>query len=152
MAQLKISGLVELQKEIAEIAEMDKGEIANKMLKAGSKDVANTWHQEFEKRHDRHTGHLKRSIKSSRIKKNKIGRFTVTYPMGEEIRVRHGEPVKVRDAEKAFYQHYGWTNNLTGRFVPGDRIVDIIDIRAEKLANQTMQTIWDDYLKQKGSK
>jgi hypothetical protein len=129
MAQLKISGLVELQKEIAEIAEMDKGEIANKMLKAGSKDVANTWYQEFEKRHDRHTGHLKRSIKSSRIKKNKIGRFTVTYPMGEEIRVRHGEPVKVRDAEKAF-----------------------IDIRAEKLANQTMQTIWDDYLKQKGSK
>ncbi len=152
MAQFKISGMVELQKEIAAIAELDKGEIAKKMLKAGSKDVADSWYQKFEAWHDKHTGHLKRSIKTSRIKTNKLGRFTLTYPMGEEERIRRGKPVKVRDAEKAFYQHYGWTNNLTGKFVPGDRIVDLIDIRAEKLATKTMQSVWDEYLKQKGSK
>lgn len=146
MAQFKIHGLVELQKQIAQISEMDKGELAKKMLKAGSKDVEKVWYDESVARH-KLTGAMADAIKTSRVKKNAYGRYTVTYPMDFEERTRRGTKVKVRHAEKAFYQHYGWTNNRTGKFIPGDRFVDIIDKKAEPLAEKTMQTIWDEYLK-----
>lgn len=149
MAKLKISGLTELQKQIAEIAEMDGGKIANEMLKAGSKEVADTWTNVSRQKHVL-TGEMVKNIKSSRIKKNKYGRFTVTYPFGSETRVRRGQIVKVRHAEKAFYQHYGYFNVLAGRYIPGDRFVDTIDAEAEPKANKTMQQIWDNYLKKKG--
>lgn len=150
MAQFKIHGLTELQRQIAEISELDKGEIAKKMLKEGSKDVEKVWYDESVARH-KLTGAMADAIKTSRVRKNAYGRYTVTHPMDYEERTRHGETVKVRHAEKAFYQHYGWTNNQTGNFIPGDRFVDIIDRRAEPLAEKTMQTIWDKYLKDKQS-
>lgn len=171
MASLKVTGLVELQKQIAEISELDKGEIAKKMLKEGSKDVAKVWYDETKRRHGRrprsilkngksstvmkYTGQTTTSIDTSRVRKNKIGRYTVTYPMGYEVpdRIRKRKVYRIRNAEKAFYQHYGYTNPMTGQFVNGDRFVDIIDLKAQPIAEKTMQTIWDKYLKdkQKGS-
>lgn len=147
MASFKIHGLVELEKQIAELADLDKGEIAKKMLKAGGQEVEKVWKAKSEEMHNRHTGNMKRAIKATRIKKNQYGRFTVIYPQDYEVRIRRGKEVKVRHAEKAFYQHYGWTNNLTGRFVAGDRWVDIIDIQADPVANKAMQKIWDEHLK-----
>lgn len=149
MAMFKISGLAELQKEIAEIAELENGKIAEEMLKAGSKQVADTWTKVSTQRHVL-TGNMVRGIKSSRVRKNAKGRFTVTYPYGEEERIRRGKVVKVRNAEKAFYQHYGYYNVLAKRYIPGDRFVDDIDRIADPLANKTMQEIWDNYLKKKG--
>lgn len=149
MAVFKISGLAALQKQIAEIAELDGGKIANEMLKAGSKEVADTWTKVSRIKHYR-TGEMVKGIKSSRVRKNKRGRFTVTYPYGEETRIRRGKVVKIRNAEKAFYQHFGYYNVLVGRYIPGDRFVDEIDRIAEPKANKTMQDIWDNYLKQKG--
>ena len=149
MANLKIHGLTELMKEIQAISELDNGELAKKMLKAGSEEVEKKWREKSETMHGRHTGRMKAAVKSTRIKKNKYGRFVITYPMEPEyeIRIRRGKEVKVRHAEKAFYQHYGWTNNLTGRFVAGDRWVDIIDIQAEPIVNKKMQSIFDEWLK-----
>lgn len=149
MAQLKIHGLTELINEISAISELDNGEIVKKMLKAGSQDVEKMWVKKSEEMHNRHTGNMRRAVKSTRVKKNSYGRFVITYPMDYEVRIRRGKEVKMRHAEKAFYQHYGWTNNLTGRFVAGDRWVDIIDMQAEPVANKTMQSIWDEYLKEK---
>ena len=148
MATFKIYGLVELQSEIARIAEMDNGKLAKQMLKAGSKEVINEWKKVAEERHNKHTGHMKRETNTTNPKKNKYGRFTLTYPMGKEARVRHGVVIQMRDAAKAFYQHYGYRNPwLGGRFVPGDRWVDIVEMRAAPKAEKAMQAVWDDYLK-----
>lgn len=150
MASLKFSGLAELQKAIAEISELDKGEIAKKMLKEGTKEVEKMWAQDSIKLH-KLTGQMAYSINSSRVRKNKIGYYTVTYPMDYEKpdRIRRGKVYRIRNAEKAFYQHYGYTNNLTGRFVQGDRFVDKIELKSEPLAEKAMQTVWDKYLKDK---
>lgn len=146
MAQFRITGLAELQKEIAKIAELDGGQLAKEMLKEGSKDVKKKWEDEVEVLHKR-TGKMLENVKTSRVKKNKYGYYTVTYPMNTEIRVRRGQTIEFRHAEKAFYQHYGWTNNRNGKFYQGDRFVELVDIKAEAEATRTMQRIWDNYLK-----
>lgn len=146
MAQLRITGLVELQKEIAKIAELDGGQVAKEMLKEGSKDVKKKWEDEVEVLH-KLTGRMLENVQTSRVRHNKYGYYTVTYPMNSEIRIRRGQPVEVRHAEKAFYQHYGWTNNKNGKFYQGDRFVELVDIKAEAEATRTMQKIWDDFLK-----
>lgn len=146
MAKFKVSGLLELQKEIAKISEMDNGALAKQMLREGSKNVADTWRQETEKRH-KLKGYMLRGIKSTNPKKNRIGRYTVTYPMGEEYRVRRGNATIVRDAEKAFYLHYGYINPRNGKFYHGDRWVEVVDKTAEPLVDKTMQAIWDKWLK-----
>ena len=147
MAKFVVSGLIELQKEIAKISELDNGALAKQMLREGSKDVANVWHEEAQRRHNKHTGNMNRSIGSSNPKKNKIGRYTVTYPMGTEARIRHGVEIKMRDAEKAFYQHYGYINPWNGLFYSGDRWVEIVDMRSEPLVDKTMQQIFDKWLR-----
>lgn len=146
MAKFVVSGLLELQKEIAKISELDNGALAKEMLCEGSKDVANVWHEEAQRRHNKHTGNMNRSIDSSKPKKNKIGRYTVTYPMGTENRIRHGVEIKMRDAEKAFYQHYGYVNPWNGYFYSGDRWVEIVDMRSEPLVDKKMQSVFDKWL------
>lgn len=148
MAQFKISGLAQLQKEIAAIAELNGGQIITQMLKEGTKEVKTKWEEETKLRHV-DTGEMLKNIKSSRVKTNKYGKFTVTYPMGSEHRIRRGKDVEVRHAEKAFYQHYGYFNVLTGKFHRGDRWVEIVEIKAEPAAERVMQTIWDKYLQEK---
>lgn len=150
MAKLTFTGLAELQKQIAEIAELDKGEIVKKMLKEGTKEVEKMWAQDSIRLH-KLTGQMAYAVKSSRVRKNKYGYYTVTYPMDYEKpdRIRRGKVYRIRNAEKAFYQHYGWTNNLTGKFVQGDRFVQKIEIKSEPAAEKVMQSVWDNYLKNK---
>ena len=151
MAQLRITGLAELQKEIAKIAELDGGNLAKEMLKEGSKDVKQKWEDEINVLH-RLTGRMLENVQTSRVRKNKYGHFTVTYPMNSEIRIRRGKVIEFRHAEKAFYQHYGWTNNRNGKFYQGDRFVELVDIKAEAEATRTMQKIWDEYLRKHSKK
>ena len=146
---LKIHGLAELRKELADIADLNGGEIAKKMLTEGTKDVLNTWRDISFQKH-RLTGDMYMAIKSSKPKSNKYGRYTVTYPRDYVERTRRGKLVKVRNAEKAFYTHYGFINNLTGKFVKGDRFVEEIDNIAEKKSDQTMQKILDAFIGKKG--
>ena len=149
MAKLKIHGLTELRKEIAEIAELDGGALAKKMLKAGSQEVEKMWAEKSQTMHGRHTGRMKQAIESTRVRKNERGRFVITYPMEYELRIRRGKQIKMRHAAKAFFQHYGWHNNLTGNYIAGDRWVDIIDIQAEPKSDKVMQEIFDNWIKNK---
>lgn len=149
---LKIHGMAQLRQELADIAELHGGQIANKMLKEGTKDVTATWRQISFERHVL-TGNMYRAIESSNPKKNKYGRYTVTYPRDYEERTRKGKLVKVRNAEKAFYNHYGFYNVLFGKFIQGDKFVDDIDKIAEEKSDKTMQKVLDDFIKtvQKGN-
>lgn len=148
MAQFKIDGLVQLQEQLAKISELDNGREAKKMLEEGSKEVKKTWQKVAAQRHNKHTGLMKAETESSKPKKNKYGRFTVTYPRNAEERIRHGVKVSVRNAEKAFYQHYGYWNPWLKAHVPGDRWVDIVEVQAEPLADKAMQAEWDRFLKE----
>lgn len=146
---LKIHGLAEVRRQIAEIAELEGGKVPNEMLKAGTQEVYNTWREEAFRRHVL-TGNMYNNIESSKPKKNKYGRFTVTYPRDEEIRIRRGKVVKVRHAAKAFCLHYGFFNHLVGKYYIGDRWVDKVDEIAERKSDAVMQQMIDDYLKKKG--
>lgn len=142
---LKIHGMAQLRQQLADIADLHGGTVATKMLKAGTEDVKETWRKISFERHIL-TGNMYRAIESGKPKKNKYGRYTVTYPRNYEERTRRGRIVKVRNAEKAFYQHYGYYNVLFGKQIQGDRFVDDIDEIAEEKSDKTMQKILDDFI------
>lgn len=148
MAQFKIYGLVQLQEQIQRVSELDGGKVAKKMLEEGSKEVKKAWQKVAKERHNKHTGLMQLETDYDKPKKNQYGRFTVTYPRKGEERRRKGRIITVRNAAKAFYQHYGYWNPWLKAHVPGDRWVDIVEIRAEPLADKAMQAEWDKFLKE----
>jgi hypothetical protein len=174
MAKLTVSGLDEVIKQIDHISTLDNGRLAKTMLKEGSVPIAEEWQKVAETNHSRHynlqgklvqsTGQMKRSVATKKVKKNKYGYFTVTYPQGIEEyeyinrngvkvpRIRHGQVVKFRNAEKAFFNHFGFFNKLTGKFVQGDRWVDKVEMTAGPKAEKEMQRVWDEYLKTQNKK
>ena len=171
MAKLTVTGLKEVIAQIDQISTLDNGRLAKTMLQKGSVPVAEEWKKVAETNHSRHydlkgnlvnsTGQMMRSVETKKVKKNKYGYFTVTYPQGLEEyeyinkngvkvpRIRHGQVVKFRNAAKAFYNHYGFFNELTGKYVQGDRWVDKVEKAAEPKAEKEMQKVWDEYLKLK---
>ena len=169
MAKLQVTGLKEVIAEIDRISTLDGGRLAKEMLTKGSVPVADEWKKVAETNHSRHynlegklvksTGQMKASVATKKVRKNKYGYYTVTYPQGLEEyeyinkngvkvpRIRHGQVVKFRNAEKAFFNHYGFFNKLTGKFVQGDRWVEKVEKAAEPKAEAEMQKIWDEFLK-----
>lgn len=143
---LKIHGMTQLRQQLADVADLHGGEIAKKMLKEGTKDVLETWRDITFRTHVL-TGDMYRAIESSNPKKNQYGRYTVTYPRNYVERTRRGKLVKVRNAEKAFYNHYGFYNVLVGKYIRGSRFVDRIDNIAEEKSDKTMQKVLDDFIK-----
>lgn len=169
MARLEFSGIKEIQKQLEKIATLDNGRVAKLMLQAGSKPVETEWRRVAQIQHSEHyslqgkrvksTGQMKQAVGSKRVRKNKYGWYIVTYPLGTEEyeyirkdgakvpRIRHGQIVKFRNAEKAFYNHYGFFNKLTGKFVQGSRWVTMAEQYAKPQAEREMQKIWDEYIK-----
>ena len=171
MAKLTVTGLGDVIKQLEQISTLDGGKLAKSMLKQGSVPVAEEWKKVAQMSHSKHynlqgrlvnsTGQMMRSVETKKVKKNKYGYFTVTYPQGLEEyeyinknggkvpRIRHGQAVKFRNAEKAFFNHYGFFNKLTGKYVQGDRWVTKVEKAAEPKAEKEMQKVWDEYLKSK---
>ena len=171
MAKLTVTGLGDVIKQLEQISTLDGGKLAKSMLKQGSVPVAEEWKKVAQMSHSKHynlqgrlvnsTGQMMRSVETKKVKKNKYGSFTVTYPQGLEEyeyinkngvkvpRIRHGQAVKFRNAEKAFFNHYGFFNKLTGKYVQGDRWVTKVEKAAEPKAEKEMQKVWDEYLKSK---
>lgn len=169
MAKLQVTGLKEVIKQIEQISTLDNGKLAKTMLTKGSVPVAEEWKKVAQTNHSKHynlkgqlvnsTGQMRQSVETKKVKKNKYGYFTVTYPQGFEEyeyinkngvkvpRIRHGQEVRFRNAEKAFFNHYGFFNKLTGKYVQGDRWVTKVEKAAEPKAEAEMQKIWDEYLK-----
>ena len=171
MAKLTVTGLGDVIKQLEQISTLDGGKLAKSMLRQGSVPVAEEWKKVAQMSHSKHynlqgrlvnsTGQMMRSVETKKVKKNKYGYFTVTYPQGLEEyeyinknggkvpRIRHGQAVKFRNAEKAFFNHYGFFNKLTGKYVQGDRWVTKVEKAAEPKAEKEMQKVWDEYLKSK---
>lgn len=147
MPLFKVDGLDDLMKTIEKAGQLNNDQLMNEMLNEGGKVVEEEWVKEIRSLDLISPGPITKknmiaNVKGSRPKKNKHGLIKYIYPMGEEKRDRGN----VRHAAKAFYQHYGYFNVLTGKRVPGKFFVDKIEKRAENRAVQIMQKIFEDYM------
>lgn len=143
MPIFKVEGIEDLERIIEKTGQLNNDELINSMLKAGSEIVRQEWVKEIRSLDLIETHNMINNVGSSKPKKNKFGRLTFIYPQGEEIRKKGS----VRNAAKAFYQHYGYMNVRTGRRVPGKFFVRTIEKRAENLAVAEMTRIFENYMK-----
>lgn len=127
MAAFKIEGLAELEKQIDKIGQLENDELINTMLKAGAEESRKCWVDGIRKYDHISTKiitdkNMITHVQTTRPKKNKFGRLCFVYPAGKENRP-WGD---VRNAAKAFFQHYGWKNKA------GDHFVDPIEKNLKK--------------------
>jgi len=137
MARFSSDGLYKVLDSMKQLQKMDD-EVGDLMLQAGAKEIARAWESEAKAREFKDSGDMIASIgPAKRTKKNRDSRLVEIYPQGED---RTG----TRNAEKAFILHYGSSR------LPRTQWVDDAEESAAAKVEETMQQIWDDYLKQKG--
>lgn len=150
MALFRCDGMDHLEKMFKELSTLDQGKAAEDMLNAGKVEVEKAWVRVIDKRDLKRKGLMKANVKSTKPKHNVYGTFLSTYPWGQEKDEATGKP-RVRNAEKAFYLHYGFLNHRTGRFYRGAvGWVDDVEKEAMDKATAVMEKIFENYLKSKG--
>ncbi len=139
MARFDTSGLDELLAEMKQMGEL-VGETADKMLMAGAEEVKAAWESAIELEGLVDTGDMLKSIGYAR-KPRTAGDIKLIdiYPQGKD---RKG----VRNAEKAFVNHYG-TSGEKG--VKATHFVDVADELAADFVMEAYERIWYEYLKGK---
>lgn len=150
MALFRCEGMNQLEKMFKELSTLDQGRAAEDMLNAGKVEVEKAWKKVIDKRGLKRSKLMQNTVKSTKPKHNVYGTFLSTYPWGVEKDPETGKP-RVRNAEKAFYLHYGFVNHRTGRFY-GDHVgwVDDVEKEAMDKATAVMEKIYENYLKTKG--
>ncbi len=147
MAAFKVEGLSDLEKQIDAIGQLHNDELINDMLKAGAEEARKCWIDGIRKFDHISTKIITEKnmithVTATRPKRNKFGRLCFVYPAGKEERP-WGD---VRNAAKAFFQHYGYQGK------PGDRFVDDIEKKAEENAVPVMTAVFEDFLKEYNKK
>lgn len=139
MARFDTAGLDELLSDMKRHGEL-LGETADKMLMAGAEEVKAAWESAIELEGLVDTGDMLRSVGYAR-KPRTAGdiRIIDIYPQGKD---RKG----MRNAEKAFVNHYG-TSGEKG--VKATHFVDIADELSSEGVMEAYERIWDEYLKGK---
>jgi len=136
MAKFDTSGLDDIVKQMAELGEL-AGDVADEMLFAGAKAVAEGWKEAAEQYQLKDTGDMIKSIGTTRVKTVGGLRAIEVYPQGKD---RKG----VRNAEKAFLLHYGTSS------IPAKRWVEKADQISAEPAEKEMREVWDKELRRRG--
>lgn len=131
MARFDMSGLDDVINQMRARGQ-ESGEVAIAMLKAGAAEVTKAWKRAAEEHHIRDTGDMIESIGPGKIKKGAV-LSTDICPQGTDKK-------GVRNAAKAFYNHYG-TSRL-----PATRWVDDADAYSEETAVPAMRAVWEHYI------
>lgn len=137
MARFDTSGLDEL------IADMMRhgqhtGPVAEEMVNAAVEEIAAAWKESAEAHGLRDTGAMIDSIGSPEPIQNIGGALARdVYPQGKDAK-------GVRNAEKAFIQHYG-----TSRIRP-TYWIDDADEASESAVQERLEAIWDRHLAESG--
>lgn len=152
MARLKVEGIASLERMLKDLSTLDGGKAEEDMLNAGRKEVEKAWEHQIQKHGLIDTGKMKKGIYSSKPKRNIWGIFSQIYPAGYDYYEEGPNKGKkrVRNAAKAFMQHYGFYNHATQSFY--DKHVGWVDdVEKEALENATevMTKVYDLYLKRK---
>ena len=133
MARFDMSGLDEVIRDMQRMG-LQSGELATAMLQTGAEEVKKAWKRSAEEHELRDTGDMIDSIGFAREPQNIGGMLSIDiYPQGKD---RKG----VRNAEKAFVQHYG-----TSR-IKATRWVDDADRYSEQTVAPAMQAVFDAYV------
>ncbi len=133
MARFNTSGLDDVLKQMKSLGEL-AGATADRMLMEGAAVVKDAWMDSIMIKGLIDTGQMYVSVGYPRKPKtaNDIRRIDI-YPQGED---RRG----VRNAEKAFINHYGSSS------IPATHFVDDADRRSGPLVQAKYEQIWNDYL------
>lgn len=131
MARFDMSGLDEV---INRMRALENGaeDAERAMIEAGAREVARAWKQAAEEHGLRDTGEMIESIGPGKIH---TGGFVYCdiYPQGKDHK-------GVRNAEKAFRLHYGWSS------FKGTRWVDDADRYSEVYAIPAMQAAFEQFI------
>ena len=133
MARFDTSGMDGL---IADLNHMEQqtGPLAEAMTMAAAEIIKGCWQRSAEEHGLRDTGAMIESIGYPRAPTNFGDALGIdVYPQGKDSK-------GVRNAEKAFVQHYG-----TGR-VPATYFVDDADAYSEEAVPDALQAIMDEYI------
>lgn len=133
MAKLDTSGLNELINNLSNFAE-DFTDMKEDMLSAAGEILVDEWKDGIKRFDHVDTGDMLESVKAKRLK-NEDG--VEVFPQGKDKK-------GVRNAQKAFVLHYGWSN------YKGDRFVDDIEDKAEEKATEAAEEIYSNELEKKG--
>lgn len=133
MARLKSQGLDALANDLKQLGK-DITEVEEEMLDAGAQEIVAAWKEGITSAGHVDTGEMRDSVKATKKRKQKAREI---YPQGKDSK-------GVRNAEKAFVNHYGKGSK------PGDRFVDKIEDAAEPKAAARMQSILNAHLRKKG--
>lgn len=126
MARMNWSGLDGVMRKLTQM-EKTAGPLTEKMLDAGAEVIAQSWKDAISSAGLIDSGAMQKSVKA---KKKSDGSREI-YPQGTDSRV-------VRNAEKAFIQHYGSSR------IKATGFVDRAEAEAEGPAVEAMQRIWDE--------
>ena len=129
MAMLSFSGLDDLAREIARAGEKAKPTV-QKMLEAGGAAMEEAWKHAIDDAGLVDTGEMRASVKAGKITLTDDGGFVEVYPRGKDSR-------GVRNADKAFINHYGSSRIRATAFV------DQAEEEGEPAATAAMEAIWN---------
>ena len=136
MAKLTIQGLDGVIADMKRLGELE-GETADKMLTEGAKIVEEEWKSAIKKADLVDTGAMLKSVKATKPKTSKDVRTIEVFPQGKDKK-------GVRNAEKAFVNHYGTSS------IKATRFVDEANEKAEPRVLETYERIWNDHMIERG--
>ena len=131
MARFDMSGLDEIINRMRTL-ESGAEDVERAMIEAGAREVAEAWKRAAEEHGLRDTGEMIESIGPGKIHKGGLI-YCDIYPQGVD---RKG----VRNAEKAFRLHYGWSSFKATRWV------DDADAYSEATAVPAMAAVWEEFI------
>lgn len=135
MAKLIIRGLDEMQKKLSQLSTDVEVTLKDKMLDEGAKVGIQAWKDNIRLFTHIETSDMINSVGVT--PETRKGAVREIYPLGKD---RKG----VRNAEKAFYLHYGTV------YREGDLFVDDIEDDMNEKARVVMRKVLDDYLAEHG--
>lgn len=115
----------------------EAGEIAQAMVLAGAEEMKRAWQTAIVKHGLVDTGAMLESVGHGKPVINETAVSVEVYPMGSDAR-------RVRNAEKAFVQHYGSSR------VTATRFVDTAESMAEKPVSEAMDAALESLMKKAG--
>lgn len=138
MARFDTSGLDDVLADMKRHGELI-GETADKMLMAGAEEVKKAWESAIELDDLIDTGDMLKSIGYANAPRTAADiRLIDIYPQGKD---RKG----VRNAEKAFINHYG-TSGSGGKGVEATHFVDVADELSADFVIEAYERIWEEFL------
>lgn len=138
VARFQCDGLDDLMERMTSVGEMLNGELADRMLLAGAEKVKEAWKNSAEKHNHRDNGDMIDSIGYA-SKPSDLGgvRSIDIYPQGTDKK-------GVRNAEKAFLLHYGWSDYT------GSHWIDDADRECDSTVVPAMAAVFDAELAKRG--